>query len=107
MQDETTFTPKPEPPKKPTETVSTETTTTSTVTGPKKDETMLLGASGRFWITFVMAFGLLELPTLYLLVVIFGRTVDATIFLGIFTAYIGVAGMGIGTYLGQNKPKPN
>lgn len=109
--DETEFIEKPKPvapaaTKTETET-QTSTTSTSTVAGSGniKEPSTWLGMSGRFWITFLLIAGLIELPTLYLIVVIYGFTVDATIFMGIFTAYIGVAGMAVGTYLGQN-PKP-
>lgn len=98
MQDETQFIEKP---KSSVET-QTETTTTSTTVGkPPPDESMVWGASGRFWITFILAIGIVLLPTLWLAAALFGVTIDATMFLGIFTAYVGTAGTITGAYIGQ------
>lgn len=106
MEDETQIHTKEElTPKSPSSSTETETKTLKTVieTGkPKSDESMIMGASGRFWITFVLAIGLLMMPVTFIF-----SNIEAQLFLGIYTSYIGVAGMAIGTYLGQNKPKPN
>lgn len=97
MTDETQFTEKPKT------TVETQTTTTSRSIGKTTppDESQVWGASGRFWITFMLAIGVPLLPILWLVSAICGVTIDATMFLGIFTAYIGTAGTIIGAYIGQ------
>lgn len=105
MNDETTILQKPKTSTQ--ETVSTETKTTTETTGaPKPSETMINGASGRFWIVLLLGFGAVFIPILYLVAVICGRTVDATVFLSIYGAYLGPASIGIGVYLGAQSQKP-
>lgn len=116
MDDQTTITTKDElkptdqgptpPPATPKQVTQTETKISSTSVGPEKpNESLIHGISGRFWITLILAIGLIILPMSYLLVITCGFSVDASVFMGIFTAYIGVASVAVGTYLGQ-APKP-
>lgn len=105
MEDNTTFIEKPKDDAK--QVVETKVTSTSSHTGRPRRDGNIGGMSGRFWITLLLGFGLLALPVLYLISIMTGKTIDAATFLGVFTAYIGVAGMAVGTYLGQNQqPKP-
>jgi len=67
---------------------------------------MIRGASGRFWIVLILTVGAVLIPILYMVALIFGRTIDPTVFLSIYGAYLGVAAIGIGTYLGGEKQKP-
>jgi hypothetical protein len=102
MQDETQIIEK-----EPKQVVETQTTTTSTVVGQPPlppDESHVWGASGRFWIAFMLGLGLILLPVLYLAVIVVGYTVDAAVFKDIFFAYIGVAAVAVGTYVGQKAP---
>jgi hypothetical protein len=107
MQDETQILTKESltaPPKAVTET-KVETTTTTTGQPVAPDESSVWGASGRFWITFILAMGLPILPIFYLVVIVAGVQVDAAVFKDVFFAYIGVASVAVGTYLGQKSTR--
>ena len=104
IQDET----QPPFPEKPKEVSTTTTTVETKIIGkPRPEESTFLGASGRFWITLVLCVGLILIGTIGALGAMGivaprgGATQDVPAFVNIFTAYIGVAGIAIGTYLGQ------
>lgn len=97
MQDETQIIER-----QPKAVTETQTTTTSKTVGQKPsppDESMLAGASGRFWIVMMLVAGLVALVIINSLT---GRTPEANLLAG----YIGVATMAIGVYMGQ-KAKSN
>ena len=107
MTDETNFTDKPADAGLPTQTTKTETTTTTEASGPPQPaESMIGGVSGRFKIVYALTIGAIFLPILYLIALIAGRTVDPTVFLSIYSAYLGVAAGASGTYIGGQAQKP-
>lgn len=79
----------------------THSTTTSKTVGRQAsplDESMIAGASGRFWIVMLLVAGLVALVIIN---AITGKAPEANLLAG----YIGVATMAIGVYMGQQKQK--
>lgn len=89
---------------KPSSSTTTTVHETTRVTGkPRPEETIILNASGRFWIALVMALGLVFVTVA---IVIGKATLETNVAITVYTNFLGVASAILGLYLGQGlKPK--